>query len=624
MLGHWVSRSYFPHGEPRGALRVECAPFGGSATCEVCTWPSQAYDPYSSPHRSTMRYSVHRSGHVFTLAPVTWVNSFFRDCAGTLIPSSSLLIDMPAKARTADLGLDEKNEQLPLDDYKVVAGKLKRSDDKSYPKRKNYQHPAGKYRGFVFTNFKVDWDTEEMKEWTSVNFASIGLEKTKTGRLHHQGCCYFKNPRVCSGFSKLLPPNTWFRPARGDECSNNKYTSKEGNRILLIGRPIAQGERVDLEEIRDRIINGGATPNEIACESGTSFEDIRFAETIFRLAGSAPKRTWKTTVIWLYGSAGRGKSHIAKALIGDDDCWKSSAKLDYWQQYQGQETVWFDEFRGDKCTFTALLEIMDSTPYEVNIKHGSHQLLARRLIVTSPMHPDKIYPSCAENVNQMLRRIDVLWEIDELYEAAASGFEFPAVPEFPEFGAVIAACSASRLVAKNPLRCEGTKCLELINNCWVPKVIADVEQPGVPGTLVVRTQSRRGRAPTTIDSVSGTEVGGNIRSDTGVVPRPVSSAPTSGLTSEPPCEYKEDKFLLSVDDCQHEASAEDEAGNEICYGCGAMGIVNNDGIFEPFVTGLPSDDDEGDEGDTFDDDAMSDPPYEDEEFGQVQIAQPLR
>ena len=526
---------------------------------------------------------------------------------------------MPAKARPSNTDLDETNEHLPMDEYVHSDTVLKRSDDPSYPKRKKYQHPAGKFRGFVFTNFKVDWDVQEMKEWTSVNFASVGFERTKTGRAHHQGCCYFKNPRVCSGFSKLLPPNTWFRPARGDECSNDKYTSKEGNRILLIGRPIAQGERIDLEEIRDRIVNGGATPNELACESGMSLNDIQFAETVFRLAGSAPKRDWKTTVVWLYGPSGRGKSHIAKALIGDDDMWKSSAKLDYWQQYQGQETVWFDEFRGDKCTFTALLEIMDSTPYEVNIKHGSHQLLARRLIVTSPMHPSKLYPSCAENVNQLLRRIDVLWEIDELYAAATSGYEFPPVNEFPEFANVISKCSASRLVAENPIRYEGTKCLELIDNCWVPKVIADVKQPNVPGTLVVRSKTRRGRAPTTIDPASGTEVGGNIRSDIGVVPRPMSSAPTSGEILSPPsdtkCSAPHPSDSICDECCQHEATADDDDGNERCLVCEAFIVHEGEEVHCP--CGFPLSECENvcdsihpcycTQGDTFDTDQVDDP-----------------
>lgn len=502
---------------------------------------------------------------------------------------------MPAKARTTVVECGEENEHLPLDEFvcevsdpthKNQIPHLHPASWSGYPKRKPRRFPEGKYRGFVFTCFKTCWDTEEMKQWTSVVFASVGLEKApKSGRMHLQGCVYFKNPRVCSGVDKLLPPNTWFKPARGDECSNDKYTSKE-RRILLIGKPMAQGERVDLEAIRDRIINGGTTPNELACETGIGYDDLKFAETIFRLAGNAPKREWKTSVIWLYGAAGRGKSHIAKALIGDDDCWKSSAKLDYWQGYQGQETVWLDEFRGDKCTFTALLEILDSTPYEVNVKYGSHQLLARRLVVTSPMHPEKIYPSCAENVNQLLRRIEILWDIDELYAAAASGHVFPPVNEFPKFANVIERCSASRLIAENPIRYEGTKRLVLIDNCWVPKVIEDAKHLSVPGTPVVRSNSRRGRAPTTVDSSSGTEVGGNIASCPDVASSIGEAAPTSeplavddDMHVESKCWYPHADDSICEGCCPHEATAHDEAGNEICLCCEAC-IIDEEAMLQ--------------------------------------------
>lgn len=414
-----------------------------------------------------------------------------------------------------------------------------------YPARKARCFPHSKHRGFVFTNFLTDWDVEEIRQWSNVTFASVGLETCpSTGRMHHQGCVYFKHTRAYSGIDKLLPPNCWFEHAKGNEMQNFTYTSKE-KQVLLIGEPVDhQGQRSDLENIRKRIIEEKTTPAELACEEGVSLEDLKFAETVFRLAGSPPKRDWKTSVIWLFGPPGRGKSHIAKALIDandDAEAWKSSAKLDYWQQYQGHETVWFDEFRGDKCTFTALLEIMDNTPYEVNIKYGSAQLLAKRLIVTSPMHPSKIYPSCAENINQLLRRIDVLWNIDDLYAAAEDGFAFPDVPEFPKFGSVVRDCAASRKIAAPPIRYEGRKCLALIDNSWVehsPPTLPQVA-PGAPACMnqpepnVCSAANAHGNPPGAntpshvLCSIPGAEVGGNIAPPTAPYGASGDGPPTS-------------------------------------------------------------------------------------------------
>lgn len=500
---------------------------------------------------------------------------------------------MPPKAKkSAFLECTDDNKELPLDSYKPN-GVKKRSDDASYPKRLPRRFPPGKYRGFVFTNWKIDWDVKEMEEWPAVVFASVGLETAPTtGNLHHQGCVYFKNSRVCSGVDKLLPPNTWFAPAYGSEMSNDKYTSKGKHRLLLIGKPLQQGERVDIEEIRGRIINDGATPADFACESGMDTDALKFAETVFRLAGNAPKRTWKTSVVWIYGKAGQGKSHIAKALITANDeaeAWKSSAKLDYWQQYQGQETVWLDEFRGDKCTFTALLEIMDSTPYEVNVKYGSCQLMARRIIVTSPMHPDKIYPSCSENVDQMLRRIDALWDIEELYEAAKDGFEFPEIPEFKKFGSVIMACAESKKAAALPMRFEGRKCLELRGTTWV-----EIPRPPKKQTVVDRSPADSGKAA--LDQCSGNssiggrngslkchqlqssgpgaEVGGNIRPIMGTPSSTHGLAPTSGITDEHKCSEPHAADIVCEDcvpndDCPHEEVFDDGFGNMLCFACEA-------------------------------------------------------
>lgn len=496
------------------------------------------------------------------------------------------------------------------------------ADWPGYPARKTRKFPTTKHRGFVFTNFKTDWDVKEMETWSNVDFASVGLEKApKTGKLHHQGCVYFKNPRTWSGVNKLLPPNCWFTAAKGDEMSNFNYTGKE-NRLLLVGVPaVNQGNRTDLESIRTRIIEEGVTPAELVCEEGVSYKEIQFAEAVFRLAGCAPKRTWKTSVIWLYGPSGRGKSHIAKALIdANDDCeaWKSSAKLDYWQQYQGHETIWFDEFRGDKCTFTALLEIMDNTPYEVNIKYGSAQLLARRLIVTSPMHPSKIYPNCVENLNQLLRRINVLWEIDELYAAASDGFAFPAVPEFKEFSSVVRTCAASRILAAPPIRYEGRKRLALINSVWVEQATTPTA-PLLPNEATANRVSLENNLCSAnshdgnpleakasshgLSSDAGTEVGGNIRPPLGTTtlhvsgqgPTPTScpifSQPLEVCTPNilqsrtmcsqdgkcmwlhPPdrscerCGPSEAK-LVSPDLCLHEATEDDGFGNELCLNCG--------------------------------------------------------
>lgn len=439
----------------------------------------------------------------------------------------------------------------------------------------NKDQPIGKWRAFCFTAFDIRWDIRECLEWKSVKYLTIGFEHCKNGRPHYQGAVYFVNARACSGFMKCLPAGTNFRVAKGSEASNEEYTQKEST-VLTIGVPQRQGQRTDLESLRIRIINEGATPAELVCEQGVDFKKLQFAEAVFRLAGNAPKRTWKTSIVWLWGGAGKGKSTVARSLmrnIDASDIWTSAAKLDYWQQYNGQETVWFDEFRSDKCTFTNLLQIFDSTPFECNVKYGSTQLLAKRIVVTSSMHPKDAYAGCAENVNQLLRRIEVIWNIDELYAACADKYVFPEVPFFDDFGTSVNLCAESKLTAKNPIRYEGRICFELVSDEWVPCVEQKVLGSCVPALGVMGVDSAQAQAPLTQPTVPAQKWGGNTGSDSGATSLhdsttepPPTSSDIKCSTDHAPEETCED--CVPAEECQHADTCDDGFGNILCYSCG--------------------------------------------------------
>lgn len=455
----------------------------------------------------------------------------------------------------------------------------------------NKDQPAGKWRAFCFTAFDMRWDIRECLEWKNVKYLTIGFEHCKNGRPHYQGAVYFVNARACGGFMKALPAGTNFRVARGSEASNEAYTQKEST-VLTIGVPSRQGERTDLESIRIRIINEGATPADLVCEQGVDFKKLQFAEAVFRLAGNAPKRAWKTSVVWLWGGAGKGKSTVARSLMRNIDAcdiWTSSAKLDYWQQYNGQDTVWFDEFRGDKCTFTNLLQILDSTPFECNVKYGSQQLLAKRIVITSSMHPKDAYSGCAENVNQLLRRIEVIWNIDELYAACADKYVFPEVPFFDDFGTSVNLCAESKLTAKNPIRYEGRVCFELVSDEWVPCVEQKVLGSCVPALGVMGVDSAQAQAPLTQPAVPAQKWGGNTGPDSGTTALHASTTGPPPTSSDIKCSVEHVPTEYCEDCCPHEATADDgltEDGSEICLYCGAY-VIEETEVSSTCLCGFP-------------------------------------
>ena len=91
-------------------------------------------------------------------------------------------------------------------------------------------------------------------------------------------------------------------------------------------------------------------------------------------------------------------------IFGDERVWESGRNLKWWEGYDAHPNVLIDDFRKDFCTFHELLRILDRYPYRIEVKGTSRQLLAKRIIITCPYHPEIIYDT-REDIGQLLRRI---------------------------------------------------------------------------------------------------------------------------------------------------------------------------------------------------------------------------
>lgn len=113
-------------------------------------------------------------------------------------------------------------------------------------------------------------------------------------------------------------------------------------------------------------------------------------------------------VVVLYGPTGSGKSHRAWEHCGLDAYPKSSTTI-YWDGYQGQENVVMDEFRG-KIGIEHLLTWFDKYPVCVQSKFGGCVLNAKKIFVTSNIHPNEWFPDLDEVTKQaLLRRLTVYY-----------------------------------------------------------------------------------------------------------------------------------------------------------------------------------------------------------------------
>lgn len=261
-----------------------------------------------------------------------------------------------------------------------------------------------KSRTYCFTYFNDDteaaWRVIQpvMKE---ADYGIVGKEVCpSTGRTHYQCYIRYKSPRAFGPLQKKLV-NAHIEVANGTDEDNRKYCSKEGE-FVEFGTISKQGKRTDLDEVK-KLVKEGA-PMKYIWENVTSFQALKFADCGKKYF--EPKRNWKPEVVWYYGPSGAGKSMRASEEGGEDAYWHTGNLDKWWEGYDGEEIVIVDDFRGAKCTFSKLLNIIDRYPVRVETKGSSRQLLAKKFIFTSIKHPRELYDKEDEDLKQLMRRID--------------------------------------------------------------------------------------------------------------------------------------------------------------------------------------------------------------------------
>ncbi|KAJ1641395.1 hypothetical protein T492DRAFT_1112933 [Pavlovales sp. CCMP2436] len=168
------------------------------------------------------------------------------------------------------------------------------------------------------------------------------------------------------------------------------------------------------------MVAGGATMREVAAEMPAMI--IRYPRGIETLrALTIEERTCimpEVRVFW--GPTGTGKTHSAKLWLPDAYTWEPSMGS-WFQDYDGEEEVIFNEFRG-QLPFGQMLDLLDKRPTKVAKKGGSCKFRGIKIAITSPVDPELWYPNkCADadSLNQLLRRITTITHCNIEYVASA-------------------------------------------------------------------------------------------------------------------------------------------------------------------------------------------------------------
>ena len=105
-----------------------------------------------------------------------------------------------------------------------------------------------------------------------------------------------------------------------------------------------------------------------------------------------------------YGATGTGKSRRAWEDAGLE-AYSKDPRTKFWCGYRGQSDIVIDEFRGG-IDVSHILRWLDRYPVSVELKGSSLALSARRIWITSNLHPRDWYPDLDEaTVAALLRRL---------------------------------------------------------------------------------------------------------------------------------------------------------------------------------------------------------------------------
>lgn len=257
----------------------------------------------------------------------------------------------------------------------------------------------------------LTWNNYPENNWLKIlenlnySYGIFGEEIGENGTKHIQGYVEFSSNRKMARLKKESSNEIHWEKRRGKAAQAAEYCKKEGKYIEQGEVSIdKQGDRTDINEVRE-MINNKKGMKEIV-EITNSFQAIRFAETLLKYKEA--KRNWKPEVYWYWGETGTGKTR--RAMEEATDPYVSGKNLKWWEGYDAHSDVIIDDFRADFCTFHELLRILDRYEYRIEVKGSSRQLLAKKIWITSCHRPSEVY-NVREDIDQLLRRIDVVEEI---------------------------------------------------------------------------------------------------------------------------------------------------------------------------------------------------------------------
>lgn len=221
-------------------------------------------------------------------------------------------------------------------------------------------------KNFIETSCSSGTIGLEHADSESVDLTRELPEGVSDGRLHIQFEFTLLEPKrfraIKAALAEFMTDSVHLEVTKCKEAAR-RYCSKES---VWHSKGGARGARTDLKELTEAI-SAGVGLSQIASHYPES--SVRYAAGIQRWRSwlQIPKefKFTQVRVIILTGDPGTGKTR--HCYEQDPELYSVRGKAEWWDAYEGQKTILFDDFSG-QVSRTEMLRLLDGYPLQLNVK----------------------------------------------------------------------------------------------------------------------------------------------------------------------------------------------------------------------------------------------------------------
>jgi len=254
-------------------------------------------------------------------------------------------------------------------------------------------------RYWILTIPRADW-VPTLPE--GVSYVVGQPETGESGYEHWQLMAAFPSKKTLSQVKSIFGRTAHCEPTRSDAARTYviKEATRDGQPFEFGQLSIRRNQSTDWDGIKALAKQGeiDKIPSDVF---------IRYYRTLKSIAADydVPVGLEKSVLVY-YGATGTGKSRRAWEEAGND-AYTKDPRSKFWCGYRGEQHVVIDEFRGG-IDISHLLRWLDRYPVRVELKGSSTPLMAKKIWITSNLHPMNWYLDLDMETKQaLLRRLEV-------------------------------------------------------------------------------------------------------------------------------------------------------------------------------------------------------------------------